>query len=108
MTDRLDEIEARAKGLTDLCTEYLRLSIRHVQRNCDIDCDVHGDDYDACKQPDRYDGARMATALADIPALLNAVKEVRELANYLDTLAPGDQHYAKLIRDAINKHLEGK
>jgi hypothetical protein len=54
------------------------------------------------------DAEFIAAAPTDMRALLNAVKEVRELANYLDTLAPGDQHYAKLIRAAIGKHLEGK
>ena len=30
-----------------------------------------------------------------------ALSRVQALARYLDKLAPGDQHYAKLISDAI-------
>jgi len=74
---RLDEIEERAKGLTDLCEEYLRQIIRNAQRNCDIECNTHGDmeDWGACKQPDRYDGERMAQALADIPYLIAELRK---------------------------------
>lgn len=74
---RIEEIEARAEGLTDLCAEHLRQSIRHVQRNCDIECSEHGEgeDWDACKQPDRYDGGRIAKALADIPYLLAELRK---------------------------------
>jgi hypothetical protein len=95
--DQLAAIEARAQGLTDLCPEHLRQSIRHVQRNVDIDCNVHEDEttWDDCKQPDRYDGERMAAALADIPALLAMVREqqaaierVRELADKFEANQP--------------------
>lgn len=76
-TARLDAIEARAEGLTDLCAEHLRQSIRHVQRNCDIDCNIHEDEttWDDCKQPDRGDGDRMAAVLADIPDLLTLARK---------------------------------
>jgi len=86
---RLGEIEALAEGLTDLCAEHQRQSIRHVQRNCDIDCNTHEDEttWDDCKQPDRYDGERMAKALSSIPYLLtelrkrdNALAKVEALA----------------------------
>ena len=77
VSERLDAIEARSAGLTDLCAEYLRQSIRHVQRNCDIECNVHEDEtqWDACKQPDRYDGDRIAAVLADIPGLLDLARK---------------------------------
>ena len=76
-TEILAAIEARAEGLTDLCAEHLRQSIRHVQRNCDMECNVHESEeswYD-CNQPDRGDGERMAAALADIPILIALVRE---------------------------------
>lgn len=78
----LDGIKARTEGLTDLCPEHLRQSIRHVQRNCDIECNTHEDEstWDDCKQPDRYDGERMAGALADVARLVAAVEAVLGLA----------------------------
>ena len=77
VSERLDAIEARATDLTDLCAEHLRQSIRHVQRNCDIDCNVHEDEttWHACNQPDRYDGDRIAAVLADIPGLLDLARK---------------------------------
>lgn len=106
----LYDIRERAQGLTELCPEHLRQSIRHVQRNCDISCNVHdADPYDHdCKQPDRYDGDRMAAALADIPRLITALGAVELTARYLDTLADGDKHYAKLFREAVAKALGGQ
>jgi hypothetical protein len=76
-TERLDAITARSQGLTDLCAEHLRQSIRHVQRNCDIDCNIHEDEttWGECKQPDRGDGDRMAAVLADVPYLLDLARK---------------------------------
>lgn len=84
MSTELDEIAKRSEGLTNLCPEYLRAGIRHLQRNCDMECFVHGDDWEACEQPDRYDGERIAKALADIPWLL---AEVERLTTANDRLA---------------------
>ena len=74
----LDGIKAEAEGLTDLCPEHLRQSIRHVQRNCDIECNEHpnGDPWCECHQPDRYDGERMAKSLGNIERLTRAVEAV--------------------------------
>ena len=83
---RLDEIAKRAEGLTNLCPEYLRAGIRHLQRNCDMDCSVHDADWESCEQPDRYDGERMAKALADIPWLLNRVRELEAAHDRLGTI----------------------
>jgi len=66
---------------------------------------VYRADISAIKHPD---AELIAAAPTDITALLGAVRAVLALASYLDTLAPGDQHYAKLFRAAINKHVEGK
>lgn len=72
---------ARAEGLTDLCAEHLRQGIRHLNRNCHIECNVHSDveDSDDCNQPDRHDGDRMAAALADLPTLFAVVDAVAAL-----------------------------
>ena len=87
----LDGIKASSEGLTDLCAEHLRQSIRHVQRNCDIDCNTHEDEptWDDCKQPDRYDGERMAVALAGIPRLIAAVEGVLAQADAAEEMANG-------------------
>jgi hypothetical protein len=79
--DALAPMRARAEGLTDLCAEHLRQGIRHLNRNCHIECNVHEDvdEPDACKQPERHDGDRMAAALADLPKLFAAVDAVRNL-----------------------------
>lgn len=79
--DVLAPMRARSEGLTDLCGEHLRQGIRHLQRNCHIECNVHEDveESDACKQPERHDGDRMAAALADLPKLFAAVDAVTKL-----------------------------
>jgi hypothetical protein len=82
--DVLDGIKASSAGLSDLCAEHLRQSIRHVQRNCDIDCNTHEDTWDDCKQPDRGDGERMAAALASIPRMIAAVDAVLALHQPLE------------------------
>jgi len=87
-TDQIAAIEARAEGLTNLCAEHLRQSIRHVQRNVDIDCNVHEDEdtWGDCIQPLRHDGDRMAAVLADIPALLAMVREQRAALERVEAL----------------------
>ncbi|MEO3931384.1 hypothetical protein WMO79_01030 [Micrococcaceae bacterium Sec7.4] len=74
-------MRARSEGLTNLCAEYLRQGVRHLNRNCHIECNVHEDDEDtdACNQPERHDGDRMASALADLPTLFAAVDAVTSL-----------------------------
>jgi len=81
LDEALVPMRARAEGLSDLCGEYLRQGIRHLQRNCDIACNTHPDDEetDACNQPERHDGDRMAAALADLPVLLAVVDAVTSL-----------------------------
>jgi len=101
LSSLLAPIRARAEGVTDLCPEYLRQSIRHVQRNCDIECNVHVDEstWDDCKQPDRYDGARMAEVLASIPRLLSALDAVDKLAEQWHARGEHDMAFSKTIQD---------
>lgn len=86
VVDALAPMRARAEGLTDLCAEHLRQGIRHLNRNCHIECNVHEDteDTDACKQPERHDGDRMAASLADLPRLFAAVEAVAQLHTPFD------------------------
>lgn len=130
LTERLDAIEARSAGLTDLCAEHLRQSIRHVQRNCDIPCNIHEDEdtWDDCKQPDRYDGDRMAALLADIPFLLDGARKQQAALDAVLEWCDTNQHpfhpsegaegfssqdwalddAARRIRTAVNAALEAK
>ena len=61
------------------------------------------------------DAEFIAHARTDVPALLALVRDqqaklyrANELVRYLDRLAPGDKHYAGLIRAAITATEEGK
>jgi hypothetical protein len=104
MTDRLSEIEGRLRAATPgpwWTPSYIAPAEVFAGTGLADDTCVAEGMY-------KHDAEFIANAPTDIAALLGAVKEVRELANYLDTLAPGDQHYAKLIRAAIGKHVEGK
>jgi hypothetical protein len=104
LTDRLDAIEKRAEGLTDLCAEHLRQGIRHLQRNCNIDCNVHEDEdaWADCKQPDRYDGDRMAAVLADIPALLVLARKQQAAINAAKAEALRDAARAITTNDPLD------
>ena len=65
-------------GNVNYCPDYMYQALRHVQRNCDLECGTHpwdGPDEDACHSPGRYDGTAIARLLAAIPALLAAVEE---------------------------------
>lgn len=73
----LDAIRADLAELGDVnyCPAYLYQAVRHVQRNCEIECGEHGyDDESNCVEPGRYDGTAMARLLAAVPALLAAVE----------------------------------
>lgn len=50
----------------------------------------------------------IAHSRTDIVLLVNALDAVERTAKYLDTLADGDKHYAKLFRDAVATALAGK
>jgi hypothetical protein len=67
---RIDEREASAKEAGDnnsfeygddrWCESWLSQGIRHLVRNCDIECFVHEDDGEACGRPHRYAGSFIA------------------------------------------------
>jgi hypothetical protein len=54
------------------------------------------------------DAEFIAHAPADVARLLAAVDAVESLAKYLDGLAEGDKHYAKLFRQAVAGALEAQ
>lgn len=73
----LDQIKNRVEGLSDLCPEYMHLAIRNSVRNCDFDCQAHGEEEDC--GPGQSDGARIAHSLGDVPKLLTALEAVEAL-----------------------------
>lgn len=105
------DIRTLTEGLTDLCPEYLRQGIRHLQRNCSIECNHHSEnETEECNQPDRYDGERIAGLLAAIPTLLTALDAVEAECATTDT-ETGEPLQADLvhrIRTAVSAALEGK
>ena len=62
-------------------------------------------DDDEFHQPDAefiaHSPSDVAYLLAELRKRDEALARVEDLAKYLDTLAPGDHHYAKLIRAAV-------
>lgn len=118
LPERLDAIEARSAGLTDLCAEHLRQSIRHVQRNCDIHCNIHEDEdtWHECSQPDRYDGDRMAAVLSDVPFLLDLARRQQSAIDALifvadnraDLNKPVGRWWSEVIKGTIKQHMEAK
>lgn len=58
------------------CRDYLYAGIRHLQRNCDVECPEHGNTDEECIRPTRYDGDRIADALSDGLKLLEIVEEL--------------------------------
>ena len=62
-----------------LCETYLYEGIRHLERNCAVECDEEGHGYDSklCNRPHKHDGARMAALINLIPDLLNEIAELK-------------------------------
>jgi hypothetical protein len=66
-----------------------------------------GDDVCVAEEMTKRDAEFIAHAREDVPKLLDALAAVESTAKYLDTLADGDKHYAKLFRDAVERGLGG-
>ncbi len=58
-----------------LCESYMYEAIRHVMRNCDIECPEHCSE---CTTPNRHDGSRMARLLNAIPDLVNEIARLKK------------------------------
>lgn len=81
---RLDDIKGRAEKFANLCPDYMAQGIRHLERNCDLDCHAEVQNpYHDCTRPDKYDGEDMAKALGDLAALVAVVEEVQARAEDL-------------------------
>lgn len=77
---RLDDIKGRAEKFANLCPDYMAQGIRHLERNCDLDCHAEVQNpYHDCTRPDKYDGEDMAKALGDLAALVAVVGEVQRV-----------------------------
>lgn len=56
------------------CEMWLSMGIRHLSRNCNLDC-PNDDPYHDCGCPGRYDGSALARIRNELPALLAAAEE---------------------------------
>lgn len=103
---RLDAIQARLDAATPgPWANYGDLGHEVYAVNAHEDAEPG---YVAESIPSKCDAEFIAHALADVAYLLaelrkahEALTRVEDECRYLDTLAPGDQHYAKLIRAAV-------
>lgn len=78
---KLDDLASGAAP-GEWCPDWTYSAIRHVQRNCDIECSKHGDDAgedDDCLSFGRYDGPYVAYANPDrIRRLIADLREARK------------------------------
>lgn len=108
---RLDDIKARAEKFSGLCPDYMAQGIRHLERNCDLDCHAEVQNpYHDCTRPDRYDGEDMAKALGDLAALVAVVEEVQRVRDTMRAESGEweypEHRYANLLSDALRPVTE--
>ena len=62
-----------------VCAPLLQAEIRHIARNCDIECPEHGEDRDAACPGTfgRYDGEHVAVLLNALPDMLEELEKAR-------------------------------
>jgi hypothetical protein len=81
--EQLDKLAEAESKLTcaPWCRSFMYGAIRHVMRNCDIECD-HGE---PCPEgaPDRYDGEALADLRNAAPALIAMARRGMELEDVL-------------------------
>lgn len=56
-----------------ICEDYAYQAIRHINRNCDMQCESHADGSE-CVEWARYDGTALAVLWNEWPAILHALK----------------------------------
>ena len=102
----LEQIKTRAEKFADLCPDYMYRAIRHLERNCDVECEAAEEDENhVCNHPDRYEGEDMAKVLADVPKLLAALEAVEEVAQQLEATYPSGGIWSTKFRKAIEEAL---
>lgn len=70
----LEKLAQEASG-GKWCSDWCYSAIRHVQRNCDIECGTHSGTDDECNQFGRYDGPYIAAACPDtIKQLIHTIR----------------------------------
>jgi hypothetical protein len=80
----LSDVEKRWEGKKKWCESYCYSAIRHVDRNCEIECD-HSEGRDGLTLDDcpggfgRYDGPSIAHAPQDVAGLVAVVRAVRAM-----------------------------
>lgn len=56
---KLRELAEPTQRKYEWCPDYTWAAVRHVERNCDVECEAHGDDQE-CWSFGRYDGKYVA------------------------------------------------
>ena len=71
-----DHFEALTKGFDPLpwCVDYTSAQIRHVARNCQIDCPMHDPEDNDCYSFGRYDGEAIAFMVNNRDRILEALR----------------------------------
>jgi len=69
------------------CKSYTYQAIRHVQRNCDLDCPQHPEYADECPQFGKNDGPFIAAIAESGPVALREVRRLREALGNTRTIA---------------------
>jgi len=69
-------IKASWDEVGQMCPPWMGSAIRHVVRNCDIDCQDHED----CEnRAGRYDGYAIATVFNAVPQLLAEIERLKKI-----------------------------
>ena len=78
------------------CAEWTYYAVRHIDRNCDLECPVHG--YD-CLRWGRYDGTAIAAARTLLPRALAMAARVPGLEAELQ--AAREERHSAFERGAV-------
>ena len=70
-----------------ICEDYAYQAIRHINRNCDMQCESHADGSE-CVEWDRYDGTALAVLWNEWPAILHALKVNKAAEAYVSENPP--------------------
>ena len=75
LTDRIEELARlyEAAEQRPICMDYAYSGIRHLQRNCDMQCESHEDGSD-CVEWGRHDGTAVGSIWNAFPELLPVLR----------------------------------
>jgi hypothetical protein len=77
MATPFDDLKELSVSVGHLCPHYLYDAIRHVTRNCDMECTEHG--RDCTDMPLRDSGANIAKLVNAVPMLIAQFEFIRRV-----------------------------